>query len=275
MDDVQRQDRRIFLKELLSPGRLLLTIGAAAVVLANFNVRGVDDLGMLIGILAGILTISALGAYKKSLRKRFRSKRYEALWTACNDRLERFETVLKQMRRDRVAELKEMPRTIRSVGQGLYLALRRADVISDEIQQSERGMIGQPPGWAAAATDPQSKELYRIADKNIAEYRQQYAGVMAGVQRTEAQSAVFMTTLDTLRMKILGYRLVGRSPEIPSRDFLEALAEAKLQLQAIDMALEELELGPFPTTITVMPPPFHPDLHEEGAEEQRLGDKEP
>jgi hypothetical protein len=61
-------------------------------------------------------------------------------------------------------------------------------------------------------------------------------------------------TLDTLRMKMLGYRLIGKSPEMPSQDFLEALHEAKLQLQAIDNALEELDLGHYPKQITVLPP---------------------
>ena len=119
---------------------------------------------------------------------------------------------------------------------------------------TERGMLNQPPTWTASSNDPQSRELYRLADKNIAEYRAQYAGVMAGVQRTEAQSAVFMTTLDTLRMKMIGYRLVGRSPEMASQEFLEALAEARMQLQSIDTALEELDLGHYPKTISVVPP---------------------
>jgi hypothetical protein len=82
---------------------------------------------------------------------------------------------------------------------------------------------------------------------------------MAGVQRTEAQSAVFMTTLDTLRMKMIGYRLVGRSPELSSHDFLEALAEARAQLQSIDTALEELDLGHYPKTVASVPPPPIPD----------------
>jgi hypothetical protein len=74
------------------------------------------------------------------------------------------------------------------------------------------------------------------------------------VQRTEAQSAVFMTTVDTLRMKMLGYRLVGKSPEVGSHEFLQALNEAKLQLQAIDKALDELDMGQYPKMIASMPP---------------------
>jgi hypothetical protein len=89
---------------------------------------------------------------------------------------------------------------------------------------------------------------------------------MAGVQRTEAQSAVFMTTLDSLRMKMIGHRLVGRGPELSSQDFLEALAEARAQLQSIDTALEELDLGHYPKTIAAVPPPIPDD-----AIQQRLG----
>ena len=72
-----------------------------------------------------------------------------------------------------------------------------------------------------------------------------------------------MTTLDTLRMKMLGYRLVGRSPEVPSHDFLEALAEARAQLQSIDTALEELDLGHYPKTIAAIPPPIPQEVVDE------------
>jgi hypothetical protein len=182
------------------------------------------------------------------------------------DRLVRFEDVLKRLRKDQIADLREMPHTIRDVAQNIYRALRRADLIAQEVQQSEKNLYAQPPVWTAAAHDPQSRELYRLADKNIAEYKSQFAGLMAGVQRTEAQSAVFMTTLDSLRMKMLGYRLVGRNPELSSQDFLEALAEARAQLQSIDTALEELDLGHYPKTISVVPPPPPEDVLR-----QRLG----
>jgi hypothetical protein len=39
-----------------------------------------------------------------------------------------------------------------------------------------------------------------------------------------------------------------------SDDFLVALAEARAQLQSIDTALEELDLGHYPKTISVVPP---------------------
>jgi hypothetical protein len=176
----------------------------------------------------------------------------QSLWNGCEDRLGRFEEVLKKTRKEGVADLQEMPNTIRGVSKSLYLALRRADIITTEISATESGMLSQPPAWNASAQDSQSKELYRIADKNIAEYRTHFAGVVAGVQRTEAQSAVFMTTVDSLRMKLIGYRLVGRNPSLHSQEFLEAIAEAKLQLQSIDTALEELDLGQYPKNIAVV-----------------------
>jgi len=256
MDDIRRHDTRLFLRELGSVSRLL-TIGVAIVLLVSLLENRLS-FNYVFAFVAGMSAVAG-SAYSASVRKRFKNKRMESLWAGCQDRMQRFEEVLKRMRTDQVADLRDMPVTVRRLSHSLYCALRRADIIADEVSATEAGMLSKPPVWQAAAHDPQSKELYRIADKNIAEYRTQFAGVMAGVQRTEAQSAVFMTTLDTLRMKMLGYRLVGRSPELQSQDFLEALAEAKMQLQAIDTALEELDLGHYPKNIAVVPPPLPPE----------------
>jgi hypothetical protein len=255
MDDIRRQDTRLFIRELTNPWRIVLT-GSACMILyfVSVNSTNVGIFGLLV-----VIFITLMTAWKDSVEKRFINKRMKALWDGCQDRMMRFEEVLKKTRKDKIADFNEMPSTIRGVAQSIYIALRRADMISHEVMQSERDLIAQPPVWKPSSHDAQSQELYRIADKNIAEYRQQFAGVMAGVQRTEAQSAVFMTTLDTLRMKMIGYRLVGRKPEMASHDFLEALAEARAQLQSIDTALEELDLGHYPKTISVVPPPPLPD----------------
>ena len=266
MDDIGRQDLRLFLKELLSPWRLILMIVSLAFVWTLPIYRDTAPQRAFISIVLVIYWVAT--SFNSSLTKRFSSKRYLAMWNGCNDRLKRFEEVLKRLRRDQVANLSEMPATIRRVGKTLYRALRRADLISTEVEKTERDLYSAPPIWTSPSEDPQSKELYRIADKNIAEYRQQFAGVMAGVHRTEAQSAVYMTTLDTLRMKMLGYRLVGKGPEMSSDDFLVALAEARAQLQSIDTALEELDLGHYPKTISVIPPPLPTEVSDEI--EQRL-----
>ncbi|HTQ10894.1 MAG TPA: hypothetical protein VMI31_12535, partial [Fimbriimonadaceae bacterium] len=245
-----------------SPGRVIGSLIAAVFFFFLWRLAWAasDDIPVLAWISWGVIAAVHTGrAWSASVRKRFLNKRFQALWNGCQDRLARFEEVLKKLRREQIAELSEMPKTIRKVADSLYLALRRSDIIAHEVQSSEQGLYSGPAVWTLPSQDPQSKELYRIADKNIAEYKQRLEAVMAGVQRTEAQSAVYMTTLDTLRMKMLGYRLVGKSPELSSHDFLEALSEAKLQLSAIDTALEELELGPYPKLIAAMPPPPIPD----------------
>jgi hypothetical protein len=265
MDDIRRQDMRLFLKELLAPGRIIVSVIAGLFFFLFWKTTSMFEAGIPIRAWiswAAILMAHGSLAWSASLKRRFIGKRFAALWNGCQDRLTRFEEVLKKLRREQIADLQEMPKTIRTVADSLYLALRRSDMIAHEVSTSEQGLYGGPPVWHAPSQDPQSKELYRIADKNIAEYKQRFDAVMAGVQRTEAQSAVYMTTLDTLRMKMLGYRLVGRSPEMSSQDFLEALNEAKLQLAAIDSALDELELGPYPTMIAAMPPPIPDDIQQ-------------
>jgi hypothetical protein len=269
MDDIRRADMRLFLKELAQPSRLLLLV-PILIFLYLWAAEGADRTPYnRLALMAALpcLLLYGTSAWSASVRRRFQNARMRALWRGCEDRLTRFEEVLKRMRRDQVADLREMPQTIRNVGQSLYAALRRADWISQEVQASERNLYSSPPSWTPAAQDAQSVELYRIADKNIAEYRTQFAGVMAGVERTEAQSAVFMTTLDSLRMKMIGHRLVGRSPDLSSHEFLSALAEARAQLQAIDHALDELDLSHYPKSIAAVGPPPVP----EDALRQRLG----
>lgn len=253
MEDIRRQDQLLLRRELLSPSRLML-LGIAGLFLGILYRVGFANPAYLLiaAAMAGLLYF--YDSREHARRRKWHNPRFRALHEGCQDRLARFEEVLKRLRKDQIADLREMPKTMRSVSESLYVALRRADIIAHEVLQSERGMQDKPPTWVAGATDPQSMELYRLADRNIAEYRQQFAGVMAGVERTEAQSAVFMTTLDSLRMKMIGYRLVGRRPEMGSQDFLEALAEARLQLQSIDQALEELDLGHYPRNIAAVPP---------------------
>jgi hypothetical protein len=257
MDDVRRQDRRLFVRELLRPARLFVSAVAIMTLLGPFG--GLADwmLGWnwYLALLGMIGVAHTAASYNASIGKRFQNRRYEVLWNGCLNRLQLFDEVLSKMKRESVADLEEMPKTVRNVAKQLYIALRRADMISHEVQLTERGLYHQPPTWNAPTQDAQASELYRIADKNIAEYRQQFAGVMAGVQRTEGQCAVFMTTADALRMKMIGYRLVGKKPELSSQDFLEAMHEARLQLAAIDQALDELDLSAFPKTIAVLPPP--------------------
>jgi len=250
MDDVRRRDMKLWIEELTSPGGIFCIIAILVVVFAIFP-GGLP--GKTFGATIGLSVIAYWG-WSASVRRRFNDPRLRAMWKGVQDRLQRFEAVNKENQR-KIPELSEMPETIRGIGKNLYLALRRADLIAHEIRRSEEGLLGGPPAWASHTTDAQSQELYRLADKNIAEYRQEIAGVMDGVRRTEAHAAVFMTTLDSLRVKMLGYRLVGRSPELATHDFLSAIAEARAQLQSIDTALDELDLSHYPRQISVVKEP--------------------
>lgn len=254
MHDIQRADLRLFLEESVRPMRVLLS---AMAILWVFGLRSAIPphswLWVLMNVALITLTLHALFAFSASTKRRFTNPKFAFLWKSCQERLKLFNEVRQKLAKDRIGEWEDLPKTIDRVADSLYLALRRADAISHEVALTEKGLYSQPPNWATPSHDPQAKELYRIADKNIAEYRSQFSAVMAGVHRTEAQCAVFMTTVDTLRMKMIGYRLVGRQPEVSSIEFLEAMTEAKQQLAAIDTALDELLLMPSPTMIATIP----------------------
>lgn len=273
MDDIRRQDQRLFLKELLALHRLL-GVGGLAALLALL----VDQAGMpstpawIVFGVAGLWWVSA--SYKASVRRRFRNPKYKILWDGCRDRLERFHVALKQLRKSQIADLTDLPQTVEGVGQGLYAALRRADTIMHEVSRSEGWLAARAPNPAGPPSrDPQALELYRLADKNLAEYRQHYHAVISGAQRAEAQAAVYMTTLDVLRMRVLGYRLAGRKPDLSTDDFLQSMTEARMQLDAIDKALAEIELTPFPQQITVIPdgPPPYMQVEEDVQQHQEQG----
>ena len=261
MDDLRRHDRERLVREALAPGLIVMNLGIALAiwtVFAQAQGRPAYALAAWVFLLIGHYGV----AMQAAERKKWSHPRMASLWAGCEDRMARFEEVLRRMRKDQLADLSEMPATIRRVSASIYAALRRADIVATEVEATEKGLAGRPPVWDAATHDPQSRELYGLADRNIAEYRGHFAAVMAGVQRAEAQSAVFMTTLDSLRMRLIGYRLVGRSPEVGTHDFLEALAEARTQLQAIDTALDELDLGHYPKTISTVPPPIPDDVQQ-------------
>ena len=267
MDEIRRRDVRVFLGEAASFQRVALAVLGGAFLFGILMWKSGGN-----GLLAGLVTVPfvlaahLVFAWQASENRRFYNQHMKALWTGCLDRLARFKEVQKKAKDTGVADLREMPKTIENVAHSVYRALRKADIVAHEIASSEAGLVPVVPTTQRISTDAQSQELFQVADRNIAEYKQGLEAVMAGVQRSEAQAAVFMTTLDTLRMKMLGHRLVGRSPELPSHEFLAAIAEAKLQLESIDKALDELDLSIYPTSIAVVrpgPPPIPVDVEIE------------
>lgn len=269
MEDIKKLDRQLFVGELISPSRLILSgffgfVPALLVYFAPFF-----EVKMIFGsVLLIIAIIHWRSASAAAVKKRFRNGAFESLWRACQHRYRLFEEVVSKVKRDQIADFQEMPGTIKRVAESLYVALRRADLISSEVMETERGIYSQSTMWVPQIADKRTTELYKMADRNIAEYRQSFAGVMAGVKRTEAQAAVFQTTLDTIRMRMIGHRLIGKSPELANDDFLFSLHEAKLQLLAIDKALEELEFISIPPGVEMSlgqtPPAVDPSTISSG-----------
>lgn len=251
MNDIRRRDREVFLQALGNPGRLMLTFLVLAILIPWISRFGIS-------LYSGTFLFATLGillwtSYNESLKSRFYSRHMAMLWEDVQDRSRRMRAAIKANRQNGVATVSELPESIRNVENTLYFALRRADIVAEEVHRSE-GRLHPTVPLPSAANDPQAQALLQVADRNRAEYRQALAGVLASVERTEAQAMVFITTLDGLRVRILGHRLAGRPAEADSMDFLSSMAEAKMQLAAIDKALDELELIPFPKTIVTLPP---------------------
>src|SRR5437016_4006677 len=99
MNDVQRQDRKLFIKELLRPGRLFLTL-VPLFVLWLIREPFLEGPGLFtFTLVAGLIVLaSGWSAFTASVKNRFINKRYEALWIGCKDRLSRFEEVIGKMR---------------------------------------------------------------------------------------------------------------------------------------------------------------------------------
>lgn len=251
MQSISERDRQLVVREFLHPLRLLgllLGLGLAIAVWPGGQQGWLSSVAwfFFLFFLTGVGLI-AFDALRSARQKKFHSAALRRHWEACELRLGKLDDALKQVRKQQVAELTELPMTVHRIAEQLYTSLRQADIVQHEVEKSEgwiAGRLQQSPPHVRPSDDKVVNELYQIADRNVAEYRQQYTAVVSGVQRTEAQAAVFATTLDTLRLKILGYRLTGTQPEISRTEFLHALTEARAQLDAIDRALDELDLNP-------------------------------
>jgi hypothetical protein len=244
-DEIRRRDLQVFAKEFVSPLPLIGFL-VAGLILSG----GAHNPFVTLFTVVAMLGLWSLLAWNSSKRKRFHDNHFLDLWHGCEERHTRFTQVFERGKKRELSGVTEMPRTIDEVKASVYRALRKADLIAYELSSTEGDLGNLPKPKRDVMSDQQSQELLQVADRNVAEYRQGLNNLMAGVQRTEAQAAVFMTTIDSLRMRMLGHRLVGRSPEMGSHELLAAMAEAKLQLQSIDKALDELDLGLFPQRIS-------------------------
>ena len=262
MDEIKRRDQAVFLKELFSPAPVLSVVAIALVALA---VGSVVESKLLLWAIACVCAGGIVwGCYRNALEKRFVHPRFKSLWRECNDRTGKLNEALAQMRKHKIADLQELPQTVANLAPEIYRALRRADLVLHEVHKSESGLnrtVGQP--LTSQVFDAQAQELYKIADRNVAEYSQHFKLALAGVERAEAQAIVFSTTLDTLRIRMLNYRLASKSPEAETMEFLNVVQEAKLQLRAIDSALEELDVAQPPTWVATQPGEQHAEAGRE------------
>lgn len=248
--EIKRRDLRVFWARLLKPLPASIILILLALAVAN----GTGFLAWVFWNLALIgLGWHGVKSWMDSINDRFRHRRFKLLWDNAQDRLKRLDTAMASLKKAEVADLQELPATVKAVADGLYVALRRADAALSEVSQSEGFLLSQMDAPVPAASDRQAAKLWEAAHLTQKEYRRLLSGLLGSVERTEAQAALFSATLDTLRVKMLGYRLVGRPVETPSVEFLRDLAEARMQLDSIDKALEELELTPFPNSVEEAP----------------------
>ncbi|MEM4407766.1 MAG: hypothetical protein QXI19_03385 [Candidatus Caldarchaeum sp.] len=240
MNDIHRADLTIIAKSALNPIRLA---GLALAGWIGTVLMGQGDIWPLAGML---LWGGALGFYGTAIRndylqKRFRTPEHRVLWDLVEDRLRRFHKAVKQAPQEIQRALEDTPQMVDITAKKLYLALRKADMVHQEIERSEGKVIPPPPVLRPHPNDRETTELYVLADKNIAEYRRTLEAVTAHVTRTEGQCAVFLSALDSLRVQLLGHRLRTASPSLPKPEFHHAMTSIKHQLDSITQALKELE----------------------------------
>lgn len=259
MDEIRKRDVQVFFKEVVSPGSIFVTLlaGGCGAMIAMNPFAG--PTGSMIVVGASVVLGILISAYLRSIPKRFQDRRFGILWREAQVREKSLKGALAKLKKSNIADLSELPTTVQRMMPEIYRALRRADLVQVEVGNSEKAFGPMTAASHRTINDPQAQELYRVADRNIAEYTSHLKSALAGVERAEAQAVVFSTTLDTLRIRMLNYRLTGRSPDLETREFLNVIAEAKMQFAAIDKALDEIEEMPFPTLTTLAGEPVTSD----------------
>jgi|GEM_PF-3026745 len=222
------------------------------VILLHFWHSGFAALvALLIGLVAALIQWNLL---KRGIK--FNSPKLAALWLSCEERLSSLHVDLKKMEKQGDNFVSELPAGVYRVREALLDAFQRADKVISQLDNfaKENSRFAPVESSLNAVKDTQARELLKVAERNMAEYRLTVAAVKGGVDRTEAQALVFITTLDNLRARMMGYQLKGHLTESPSFEFLSSIAEIKLQLESIDKALDELDLSLYPKTISVVNP---------------------
>lgn len=264
MEAVKAHDRKRLANAFFNAD-FLLPVGLFAGFVA---MRGPLDgsLPLTVGMGCALVTIFSYRALKRFEASKFANRSYQLIWESVRDRKKRFDESLRELSASKRQALGVLPRDVQNVFDSVYAALRRADLVQAEINASEGFMQwhGTRSGAGTHATDEFAKELYLLADQNIAEYHRRMRGLQGGLQRCQAQTQVFLTTLDSLRLHVLAMKLATRSPEIEHGEFVEAIKGAKERLASVDTALSEIDysrLAAIAELDNMIPPPLPEDAN--------------
>ncbi|MES1227537.1 MAG: hypothetical protein ABUL72_02640, partial [Armatimonadota bacterium] len=240
MEEIRRRDTQVYVRRVFRGSLFVLALAWAVAIALNLGAHVLP-----FPITAVFVVVSAawcfVHAYNRSIDNRFHDRRLLDQWKHCEDRVTRLNASLKEMRKANIADLTELPKNVDKICSDIYLALRRADLVMFDAAKSE-GRLSKPQTVSLPATpDRQAQDLLRQADRNIAEYNSHMQKLLGTVQRTEAQVMVFITTLDSLRARMLNYKASPRTPDVDNQEFMTAIREAQMQFDAIDKALDELD----------------------------------
>ncbi len=247
MSERERAELKLFLRTLGRPGPIVLglalTLLPASCIVPMMAVQmGGSIVALLVPLALGFSgwTLSALlsrGNY------RFRSLHYKELWDRVQDRVRRFERAYRKSPRVLKQTLSETPDSVHRLVDAMYLALLRADAVRHMLEGLEprdvpvRGIRIEPP-----ALDEQARTLYDLARKSRSDYREQYQRMLAGVERTEAQVDLLVSSLDNLRLRLLDHRVTGAKVEMPSDELIQSLQRHQSELTALEKAVDEVDL---------------------------------
>ncbi|MEW5883706.1 MAG: hypothetical protein AB1725_05730 [Armatimonadota bacterium] len=246
MDEVRRHDWKNLLIAAIQPPPLI------ALVAGWFTAYQLMALGGLFSVWGGLGLATAVAGSgyfafetaKEWLRRRFVNPEYADLWRMIEDRFRRFQRAVHRAPSGIAGSFNEIARTVEHTKRRLYTSLRKADLVKKEILDSERGAGGLFPFPPLTSPDSETNDLYAIAAKNFEEYRTVFDAITSKVSRTEAQCAVYISALDSLRVQLLGHRLEKREAAMPKEEMDETVNDIRTQLDSINSALDELELRP-------------------------------
>lgn len=198
-------------------------------------------------VAGALVVLFTPGRWKKSKRDRFYNSRFYHLWTTCQERDRSLRAALKGLKKSQALEFFELPKTIDSVGDSLYIALRKADIVMHELQKSEGLRMSSGSFSNRTIYDEEAVALYQQAAQRDRDYNTHFSQILGSIEQAEGQAALYISSLDSLRVQVLkhrlGSRLVREGPQ--AEELKQSLSEAKMMLDSIDKALDELDASPF------------------------------